>query len=100
MKFQGGIGDGKYGDLDRSDFFQIHTYISYYQNNGFNVIAGGLLYPMEEVYNESKCLSQTLFGKGNTTKFIVDGIELLKAKSMKSIKCREKRFINRIKALL
>jgi 5-methylcytosine-specific restriction endonuclease McrBC regulatory subunit McrC len=80
MKFITGIGDEKRGDLDRSDFFQIHTYISYYQNDGYDVIAGGLLYPMEKVYDKKECFSETLFGKDNTTKFIVDGIELLKAK--------------------
>jgi 5-methylcytosine-specific restriction endonuclease McrBC regulatory subunit McrC len=100
MEFTHGIGDGKIGDLDRSDFFQIHTYISYYKNDGYDVIAGGLLYPMEKIYDEEKCFSETLFGKDNTTKFIVDGIELLKAKSIKSIQCREKRFINRIENLI
>jgi 5-methylcytosine-specific restriction endonuclease McrBC regulatory subunit McrC len=99
MTFQGGNNFGM-GDLDRNDFFQIHTYMSYYKNDGYNVIAGGLLYPMEAEYKEDKCLSQAPFGKNNQTKFIVDGIELLKAKSIKSIKCREKRFIKRIENLI
>jgi 5-methylcytosine-specific restriction endonuclease McrBC regulatory subunit McrC len=98
MTFQGSDNFGM-GDLDREDFFQIHTYISYYKNNEFDVIAGGLLYPIEANYDKNKCFSQALFGKNSDTKFIVDGIELFKAKSIKSIKCREKRFIDRIKNL-
>ena len=98
MTFQGSDNFGM-GDLDREDFFQIHTYISYYKNNKFDVIAGGLLYPIEANYDKNKCFSQALFGKNSDTKFIVDGIELFKAKSIKSIKCREKRFIDRIKNL-
>ena len=99
MNFNQGIGDGGYGDLDRSDFFQIHTYMSYYKNNGYDVIAGGLLYPMDTLYDENSCLSENWLGDKNT-KFIVDGIELYKAGSMKSIKCREERFIERIKKIM
>ena len=55
---------------------------------------------LKNIFNENKCFSQTLFGKNNQTKFIVDGIELLKAKSIKNIQCREQRFINRIKNLI
>lgn len=61
-------------DLDRTDFFQINTYMSYYQNQGKNVIAGGLLYPMEE-FIQSECHADNWLGKSGT-KFIVDGIDL------------------------
>jgi len=98
MKFDGKNQYGA-GDVDRTDFFQINTYMSYYHNKGFKVIAGGLLYPMEEVYNKNACLSNTWLGN-HDTKFVVDGIELLKAKSRKGIICREKRFIERVKALI
>ncbi len=75
MNMKTGGGDGSYGDLDRSDFFQIHTYMSYFQrNNDFELVAGGLLYPFETEINKDNCHSNNwLGGKG---KFIVDGIEL------------------------
>ena len=96
MKFYKGLGDGARGDLDRSDFFQIHTYISYYKNDGFDVIAGGLLYPMEAEYNQENCLSESLFGKDGKTKFIVDGLDLSNITDMVSIKKSETNFIDRI----
>jgi hypothetical protein len=99
MTFNKGTGDGGYGDLDRSDFFQIHTYMSYYKNQGYQIIAGGLLYPMDVVYDEHSCFSENWLGDKNT-KFVVDGIELYKAGSLKSIQCREKRFIERIKKVM
>jgi hypothetical protein len=99
MTFQGSSNLGM-GDLDRNDFFQIHTYISYYKNNGYDVIAGGLLYPMEAEYKQDKCLSQALFGKNKQTKFIVDGIELVNITDINSIKQSEENFINRIKSAL
>jgi len=100
MTFQGGGGDGKYGDLDRSDFFQIHTYMSYYQNDGYDVVAGGLLYPMEITYDESKCLSESLFGKNNEIKFIVDGLDLSNITDKDSIKKSEDDFMIHIQHLI
>lgn len=99
MEYKQGIGDGSHGDLDRSDFFQINTYMSYYHNNKYQVIAGGLLYPINLIYDKSKCYSDNWLG-GTNTKFIVDGIELYKAKSNKSIVCREKQFVQRIKDII
>ena len=89
MNFIEGIGNGKRGDLDRTDFFQIHTYMSYYKNHEYDVIAGGLLYPIKkefdcrfkdpknckEDYKEKKAHFDNWFGDINT-KFIVDGIDL------------------------
>jgi 5-methylcytosine-specific restriction endonuclease McrBC regulatory subunit McrC len=92
MKFDEGIGDGKYGDLDRSDFFQIHTYMSYYQNNGDKVIAGGLLYPMEGDFEKNKCHSQGWLGNSEV-KFIVDGIVLSKEDTDTDKKLSEKQLI-------
>jgi len=85
------------GDVDRNDFFQINTYMSYYQNQGKNVIAGGLLYPMNK-FSKDKCHSYSWFGNLNT-KFIVDGIELanLNESSIDEIKIKENEFISRIK---
>ncbi|MCT7500068.1 McrC family protein [Aliarcobacter cryaerophilus] len=96
------------GDVDRNDFFQINTYMSYYQNQNqnYNVKIGGLLYPIEKSFIENKyiCHSETWFGNLNT-KFIVDGIDLSDLKEdnenkFSQIVIREKEFINRIKKLL
>ncbi|MEA3452126.1 MAG: hypothetical protein U9Q83_09530 [Bacteroidota bacterium] len=79
MQFKG-KNNSKYYDLDRNDFFQIHTYISYYESIDKEVIAGGLLYPIEvtkdEFDKENNKMSETLFGgeSKNKTNFIVDGI--------------------------
>jgi len=128
MNFNSGIGDGKYGDLDRSDFFQIHTYMSYYQNQkDLTLIAGGLLYPIEEEFdcrfNDKKCkkdysnkVTHSKSWLGNDkVKFIVDGIDLSKIdegilesmsdeekvkKQRKNIKDSEDNFIGRIKKIV
>lgn len=60
------------GDVDREDFFQIHTYMTYYSGRGDRVIAGGLLYPMEVAWNEKKCKTHW-FGVKKTA-FVVDGV--------------------------
>ena len=95
-------------DVDRNDFFQINTYMSYYQNQNYNVKIGGLLYPIEKSFKENKdiCHSQTWFGNLNS-KFIVDGIDLSDLEEAKDnenkfsqIVIRENEFINRIKKLL
>ena len=85
------------GDVDRNDFFQINTYMSYYQNQGKNIVAGGLLYPMEK-FSRDRCHSYSWFENLNT-KFIVDGIELanLNESSIDEIKIKENEFISRIK---
>ncbi len=98
MKFDGRNQYGA-GDLDRNDFFQINTYMSYYKNSNYNVLAGGLLYPMESEYDKNKCFSESWFGNNNT-KFIVDGVELLTLNSMDDIVDSEKRFIERINEML
>lgn len=61
------------GDLDREDFFQIHTYMTYF-NKENNLIAGGLLYPFESNFDEFNCYSDPWIG--GKAKFIVDGIDL------------------------
>lgn len=93
-------------DVDRNDFFQINTYMSYYQNQEFNVRIGGLLYPIEKSFIENKniCHSETWFGNSNT-KFIVDGIDLSNLEEVNEnkfapISKREQKFINGIKELL
>lgn len=105
-------GRNKYGagDLDRNDFFQINTYMTYYdKQKDLEVIAGGLLYPIGKEFDESKAHSNNWFGDSKT-KFIVDGIDLSyiekgvteeqseeKNTSMNKIVNAEKKFIERIK---
>lgn len=58
-------------DVDRSDFFQIHTYASYFQGRG-NVILAGLVYPIENTNNITS--PPKLFGNNESdTIFFVDG---------------------------
>jgi len=85
------------GDLDRTDFFQIHTYMSYYKNQGKDVILGGLLYPIEDDCKEEKCHSGNWLGSKDG-RFIVDGIEI--KSNQDNLKDSEKNFIKRIKELL
>ncbi len=97
MKFDGRNNFGA-GDLDRNDFFQINTYMSYYQNQGNEVIAGGLLYPMEGEFDKANCHSSEWFGN-NQTKFIVDGLELLGLNDTNIVDIEQK-FIERIESLI
>lgn len=105
MEMRGRYQNG--GDVDRNDFFQINTYMSYYQNHKdkYNIKVGGLLYPMESFAKE-KCHNETWFGNQNT-KFIVDGIDLSNLEESKDneskftpISKREQKFINGIKDLI
>ena len=101
----------KGADLDRNDFFQINTYMTYYDKKGVEVIAGGLLYPIEkefdcrfnnenceEDYEELKAHSDNWFGN-DKTQFIVDGIDLSEINDnskISDIKAKEDAFIKRI----
>lgn len=58
-------------DVDRNDFFQIHTYISYLEHLG-NVKLAGLLYPVEG-NNVSLNTQSSLFNFKGNCQFIVDG---------------------------
>ena len=97
MKFRG-KKNNNYWDLDRNDFFQINTYMSYYNNKGKNIIAGGLLYPIEAKYNEEECLDNWFSFDNKNTKFIVDGIDLSDLEQ-KGIIERENEFLERIQNL-
>ena len=66
-------------DVDRADFFQIHSYIQYFQMIGKKVKAGGLLYPISKKELDDNQLkrsrSANLFGlDGSQIPFIIDGI--------------------------
>jgi 5-methylcytosine-specific restriction endonuclease McrBC regulatory subunit McrC len=89
------------GDVDRTDFFQIHTYMAHYFDESKNtkLVAGGLLYPIEGIYKEVK----TDKWLGNTGNFIIDGINLngLTDSNFKDeISARENKFVNSIKTIL
>lgn len=66
-------------DLDRSDFYQIHTYMQYY---GENLLFGGLIYPLSvchEGVGHPKSYSKSLLDleeRMGLSRFIIDGIEL------------------------
>lgn len=82
----------KDSDVDRSDLFQIHTYIQYVERNMGHVVVGGLLYPITKKGKDDEGKdfentnistesfhSENLFGLGKTqntqqTAFIIDGI--------------------------
>ncbi len=67
---------GRKIDVDRSDFFQIHTYIQHFLNHK-NVKSGGLLYPLSRAMNPEKIKSPFLMTEdGFKTSFCIDGIEL------------------------
>ena len=92
-------------DLDRNDFFQINTYMTYYDKQGYEVKAGGLLYPIEsnieltEQAAEKKAHTDNWFGD-DKTQFIVDGIDLSKDNlSMDDILESENAFIKRIQKI-
>lgn len=87
-------------DVDRLDFFQIHTYIQYFQQK-YDVVAGGLLYPFSDTFDEGKqreSLSPRLFGEGQgNTKFLIDGIDLKDCPSDDfDFKHEEQKFLNRM----
>lgn len=60
-------------DVDRSDFFQIHSYISFLKEKG-NVLLGGLIYPvLQNTINEKEVTPEFLFGLNSDTFFFADG---------------------------
>ena len=89
-------------DYDRSDFFQIHTYIHYLQQY-HDVIAGGLLYPITNKFGEQEIVknqSQTLFGSGTGhTQFVVNGIDLTDIEEV-DFADLEVQFLERVDAII
>lgn len=83
-------------DVDRSDFFQIHTYISYYAQ-GKRVLAGGLIYPLENDL-PINCKSDSLFSsKKTSTPFFIEGFNVTNTIEFENEK---NEFIKRIATLL
>jgi hypothetical protein len=80
-------------DVDRSDFFQIHTYIQYH----LNVKTGGLLYPISVTPNYENYQSPNLFNEfGTNTKFTIDGIEMQEMNEQENPRQKEMEFVKRI----
>lgn len=85
-------------DVDREDFYQIHTYISYYKTKYKNKTCYGLLvYPTNSRYEN--IILTDLFGLDEEqSKF---GIEYIKAESnLENLKKEEEGFLDRISKIL
>ncbi|MDY0137622.1 MAG: hypothetical protein RBS36_10680, partial [Thiomicrospira sp.] len=84
MNYQGTSQRGM-GDVDRADFFQIHTYMSYYQSQpDIEFIGGGLIYPLAAGYSETTCFSAKVL-ENNQAWFCVEGIEIPKQFEQQSL---------------
>lgn len=85
-------------DVDRSDFYQIHSYIQYYQPH---VLLGGLIYPLGKNINTKNTYSNNLFGQSQLPSgFVVDGISVDPSMSMNEIMESENAFLNRVDKLI
>lgn len=92
-------GKNRYGmgDLDRNDFFQIHTYMAYYQGlENKKLIGGGLLYPIEGTFkSEEQVYSKKWLN--NEGFFVIDGIVLEEEMTIEKILSAEEGFIDSMK---
>ena len=87
---------GRFIDVDRSDFFQIHTYIQY-QINHKTVKAGGLFYPISALPDFDQYRSPHLINEaGFKMNFSIDGIQLTEEQDLESLIIREREFVNRV----
>jgi len=84
-------------DIDRSDFFQIHSYIQQFLNHR-EVKSGGLLYPISDSNADfTKYKSPYLMNEeGAKLNFIIDGIELKEEEETETILRLEDDFLDRI----
>jgi 5-methylcytosine-specific restriction enzyme subunit McrC len=84
-------------DIDRTDFFQIHTYIQNYINK-YNVKAGGLLFPIstQQVNFDNYRTQSLLNNEGIEFKFCIDGIELEEESDGNDNDNKQQEFIGRI----
>lgn len=83
-------------DVDRADFFQIHTYIQNFSN--LEIKTGGLLYPITNSRDSfSDHRSPYLINEdGRKMTFAVDGIEYSEISETINIKDKESEFLERI----
>lgn len=83
-KMDGENSNVEHSDLDRSDFFQIHSYISYYKAQGKRVVLAGLLYPLGEKFPVGPgAVESFLWDSDKQTKFVVDGIQFKNQENIK-----------------
>lgn len=84
-------------DIDRSDFFQIHTYIQNYINHK-RVRTAGLLFPIStQQTNFEEYTSPYLINEeGVKMNFHIDGIELTEKDEVANLSIRQVEFVNRI----
>ena len=92
---------GRPFDVDRADFFQIHTYIQNYLNN-YDVKAGGLIYPISAINVDWNKYSTSFLmnTEGYEMNFCIDGLELQEEEKINSLKYKKEVFIDRINKLL
>ncbi|WP_294309398.1 hypothetical protein [uncultured Chryseobacterium sp.] len=91
---------GRRFDVDRSDFFQIHTYIQNFLNHKV-VKVGGLLYPISNRPDFNNYKSPYLINeRGAKVNFVIDGIELTEENEIENPIDKEQEFINRIVKLI
>lgn len=72
---------GHYLDVDRSDFFQIHTYKAYYNKNS-QLILSGLLYPIVNNEMVKQPVESIL---NSSTKFLVSGVLIEELEDIESV---------------
>ena len=85
---------GIYPDIDRADFYQIHSYMSYF---GKDAILGGLLYPIESENFNFEESSDWFFGQSQRKPvFVIDGINLVNCYTKEDLLLEESNFIKRI----
>ena len=96
---------GRPFDLDRSDFFQIHTYIQHFLKDR-DVKIGGLLYPLISPFHRKWGFSPYLLNEdGFKTVFHVDGIAIDEISNTDTVELdqqleKEKEFIEHILTLV
>lgn len=93
------------GDVDRTDFFQIHTYMSHYLPT-HAVLVAGLLYPLSAEFDAEKCHSSSALGRKETL-FVIDGVDVSGMKesdsnraSMKKLLSKEREFVERVRGMI
>lgn len=83
-------------DIDRADFFQIHTYATYYSAE-YSVISCGLIYPADSdpIY-EDKLIDYSLYGLGaDDTIFSISSMNVNNFQTEAAIMSTEAQFISR-----
>ncbi len=88
-------------DVDRGDFYQIHSYIQYYSSlPNSEVLVGGLLYPIHKGCDpELNWHSKNLFGdSSNNTVFLIDGLLMEDDMTQEELKNQVNKLAERIRA--